>query len=107
MTVRDGEVQPDVIAYGHADHGESGLLHIVFEACTALPTGGNDGKRLAAERVDHGGSVDAATAGRVLAREDVGTIIEREPVDGNGPVDGRIHGESDNQIDMLAYGVGM
>jgi hypothetical protein len=52
--------------------------------------------------MDHAGSVDAASAGRLAAGGNVCAIFKYEPVNGDGPIDGGIYGYSDDQTLILA-----
>ena len=105
VAIRDGEVEADVVADGHGGDGEAAMVHEFLEARAAFAAGGKDGQRLAAEGVDDAGGVDAASAGGIVAGEDVGAVVEGEAVDGDGAVDRRVHGEGDDQVTMVAYGM--
>ena len=82
--------------------GKPQSIHEFFESCAALAAGGKNRERLAAERMDDAGGVDAAPARRILAGKDVGAVVEGEAIDGDRPVDRRIHGQGDDQVTMVA-----
>jgi hypothetical protein len=73
----------------------------LFEPLARIAAGGEDGDGVAAECVDDLGRIDAASAGRLAARFDVGAILEGQPVDADGPVDRRVDRKSDNQVVIL------
>src|SRR4051812_2794763 len=93
MAVSDRQIEPDIIADRHSSHGKTALHHLLLETRPMLSAGGQDGHRLAAKSMDHAGGIDAATAGRILVRKDVSAVVEREPVNVDGPVHRRIHGK--------------
>jgi len=103
VSVRDGEVQANVVADCHGSDGEAAVVHEFFEAGCGFAAGGQDREGLSAEVVDHNGSVYTASSGGVAGGEDVGAVIEREAVDGDGAVDRGVHGEREYQIAMVAY----
>jgi len=51
--------------------------------------------------VDDAGGDDAATAGGLAGFEDIGAVVEDEPVGEDVAVDGRIDGESDDQTAIV------
>ena len=53
--------------------------------------------------MDHRRGIDASAAGRIFAGENVGTIIECQPVHGDHPIDRRIHGQRNDQTFMVAH----
>ena len=104
VAVRDGEVEADVVADGDGGDGEAAVVHEFFKAGRGLAAGGQDSESLSAEAVDDNGGVDTASSGGVVGGQDVGAVIEREPIDGNRAVDRGVHSEGEYQIDMVAYG---
>ena len=104
VAVGDSEVEADVVADRHGGDGKAAMIHEFLEAHGGFAAGGENGESLAAEIMDDAGGVDAASTGGIVAGQDVGAIVKGEAVDGDGPVDGRIHGEGDDQLDMVAYG---
>src|SRR6185312_14744384 len=104
VAVRDGEVEADVVANGDGGDGKAAVVHEFFEAGRGFAAGGQDREGFSAEAVDDDGGVNTASSGGVVGGENVGAVIEREPIDGNGAVDRGVHGEGEYQIAMVAYG---
>ena len=102
VTIDDREIEPDVVANRHRRDGKAAILNGVFEARAALSAGREDGQGFAAERVDDVSGVDAAAAGRVFAGKNIGAVVECEPIHEDRPVNGRIHGQGNDQLSMVA-----
>ncbi len=82
---------------GTATAGYPYALRSLLENLPVFPAARKDGQRLSAEGMDHAGGVDAAPAGRLVPRIDVGAIFESQAVDGDGAVEGRVGCEGDYQ----------
>src|ERR1035441_3603730 len=75
-----------------------------FISACICSAAGKDGQRLSAERMDHASGVNAASAGRFVPGLDVGAILERQPVHGEGAVECGIDCESDDQYSIVVRG---
>jgi len=66
-----------------------------------LPARKSQRQGLSAKRMNYPGGVDATSAGAFVGAENVGTILEHELVRRNVLVDGRIQGDSDDQVSIV------
>ena len=87
----------------HSGNRKPVFRQMLFHALAGIAAGDEDRVGLAAEGMNHARRVDAAPAGRLAHRVDVGAIFESQAVDTENPVDGGIDGEGDDQSIILSF----
>ena len=76
-------------------------LPIFLEARSIFAAGGGDGNGFATEGVDDAGRDDAASTGGFAGLQNVGPVIEDQPVGEDVAVNRRIDGKSDDQTAIV------
>jgi drug/metabolite transporter (DMT)-like permease len=106
LTIGDRQVRADLIAYWHQLHREAATLQKLFQQLATVATLHGDGARLAAERSNHIGCVDAPSAGGLTGGEDVRTVIVNQTIGTDDVINGRVQRERDNQAFILVTPAG-
>ena len=102
LLVGDDQIASDLVADGDHHQLESTAIQIFLEQRSGFPPGRYDGQRFASKRMDHARGIDATSACRLSAGGDVRAIFKYQAVNGDGPIDGWIYGNSDDQTLILA-----
>ena len=87
VRVRDGEVRADLVLHRHHAERESAPDQVALQPLAGIAAGDQHRRRVAAERVNHRGRVDAASARRFAAGIDVGAVLESQAVDADDVVE--------------------
>jgi hypothetical protein len=103
VLIGDGEIRADLILNRHDRDPVPAFPQKALEAFSRIAAGDEHGQGFAAERVNHRGDVDAAAPRRLAAGIDVGAILERQTVDTDDAVDGRIDSECNDQTTILPW----
>ena len=103
VLVGNGEIRADLVLNPHHRDPVPAFAQKPLEAFSRIAAGDEHGQGFAAEGVNHRGDVNAAAPRRLAAGIDVGAILERQTVDTDDPVDGRIDGECNDQAPILPW----
>ena len=89
------------LSNGNHLHRKPGLGRQLFQTLPARASRSHDGQRFRSERMQHARRIHSAPAGRVAARENVGAILENQPIDLDIAINGRVDRYGEYQLSML------